>query len=215
MTKPQYLIEGDVLFCPNSVGFYHQELQEEIVTISSSAARLFSFLIKNKGEIVEREVLLQKVWDDYGLQASNNNLNQCLSTLRRIIKSMGIDKNIIETIPKVGLRIASDVAIEEIAINQGEPELPRKEKKNFLSKIKITYVLIALVIILTVTTVVHIFHIYQHYYQSDANYTAMTWNSPGCELTADPSVGHMPKLSSFANTGSHLLKRELVSSLKL
>ncbi|VTR59434.1 Transcriptional regulatory protein, C terminal [Serratia fonticola] len=129
------------------------------------------FLLKIKEKLFEREVLLQKVWDDYGLQASNNNLNQCLSTLRRIIKSMGIDKNIIETIPKVGLRIASDVAIEEIAINQGEPELPRKEKKNFLSKVKITYVLIALVIILTVTTVVHIFHIYQHYYQSDANVT--------------------------------------------
>lgn len=215
MTKPQYLIEGDVLFCPNSIGFYHQELQEEIVTISSSAARFFSFLIKNKGEIVEREVLLQRVWDDYGLQASNNNLNQCLSTLRRIIKSMGIDKNIIETIPKIGLRIASDVAIEEISIHQDEPELPSKKKKNFLSKVSITYVLIALVIILTVTTVVHIFHIYQHYYQSNANNTAMVGNNVVCEVTATPLVGNMPDLSSLVNTGSHLLKKELASSLQL
>ncbi|CAM3886132.1 winged helix-turn-helix domain-containing protein [Serratia silvae] len=215
MTKSQYLIEGDVLFCPNSVGFYHQELQEEIVTISSSAARLFSFLIKNKGEIVEREVLLQRVWDDYGLQASNNNLNQCLSTLRRIIKNMGIDKNIIETIPKVGLRIANDVAIEEISINQCKPESPCKSKKNSLNKVKITYVLIALVIILAVTTAVHIFHIYQHYYQSDVNYTAMMRNTVVCGVTTDPSRGNMPKFSSFVNTGSHLLKRELISSLKL
>jgi DNA-binding winged helix-turn-helix (wHTH) protein len=215
MTKPQYLIEGDVLFCPNSVGFYHQEVQEEIVSISSSAARLFSFLIKNKGEIVEREVLLQRVWDDYGLQASNNNLNQCLSTLRRIIKSMGIDKNIIETIPKVGLRIASDVAIEEVSINQDVPELPAEEKRKFLKRVNITYVLIALVIILALTTLVHIFHIYKHYYQPDANYTAMTVNDTACELTADPSVGYRHQLSSFANTGSHLLKRELVSSLKI
>jgi hypothetical protein len=128
---------------------------------------------------------------------------------------MGIEKNIIETIPKVGLRIASDVAIEEIVINASEPELPGKKNKKFLGKIKLTYVLIALVIILTVTTVVHIFHIYQHYYEKEANSTAMTWNNAGCELTANPSAGKMPKLSSFANTGSHLLKRELVSSLKL
>ncbi|MGL5386517.1 MAG: winged helix-turn-helix domain-containing protein [Serratia sp. (in: enterobacteria)] len=197
MTKPQYRIEGDVLFCPNSVGFYHQDLQEEIVTISSSAARLFSFLIKNKGEIVEREVLLQRVWDDYGLQASNNNLNQCLSTLRRIIKSMGIDKNIIETIPKVGLRIANNVAIEEISIKQEEPEPPRNDKKNFLKKVNITYVLIALVIILAVTTAVHIFHIYQHYYQSNANFTAMIANEAVCEVAATPSVANTAKFASL------------------
>lgn len=197
MTKTQYLIEGDVLFCPNSVGFYHQELQEEIVTISSSAARLFSFLIKNKGEIVEREELLQRVWDDYGLQASNNNLNQCLSTLRRIIKSMGIDKNIIETIPKVGLRIASDVTIEEISINQNEPELPHKQKKRFLKRVNITYVLIALVIILMLTTLVHIFHIYKQYYQPNANYTAMTRNGPICELTTTPSVSNILRFPSL------------------
>lgn len=197
MTKPQYRIEGDVLFCPNSVGFYHQDLQEEIVTISSSAARPFSFLIKNKGEIVEREILLQRVWDDYGLQASNNNLNQCLSTLRRIIKSMGIDKNIIETKPKVGLRIASDVAIEEISIKQDEPELSQNAKKNYFKKVNITYVLIALVIILAVTTGVHIFHIYQHFYKSDANFTAMLANEAVCEVAATPSVGNIPKFASL------------------
>lgn len=196
MNKPQYRIEGDVLFCPNSVGFYHQELEDEIVTISSSAARLFSFLIKNKGEIVEREVLLQRVWDDYGLQASNNNLNQCLSTLRRIIKSMGIDKNIIETIPKVGLRIAKNVAIEEISPASNEPELPSKEKKRFLRKVNITYVLIALVIILTVTTLVHIFHIYTHYYQPENNNASLATTEAVCEAGAEPSIGNIPKLFS-------------------
>ncbi|HGM5489062.1 TPA: transcriptional regulator [Serratia fonticola] len=197
MTKPQYRIEGDILFCPNSVGFYHQDLQEEIVTISSSAARLFSFLIKNKGEIVEREVLLQRVWDDYGLQASNNNLNQCLSTLRRIIKSMGIDKNVIETIPKVGLRIASNVAIEEILINQDEPELPQNEKKNYFKKVNITYVLIALVIILAITTGLHIFHLYQLFYKSDTNFNAMLANDAVCEVAVTPSIGNIPKFASL------------------
>ncbi|WP_037413777.1 hypothetical protein, partial [Serratia fonticola] len=90
-----------------------------------------------------------------------------------------------------------------------------REKEFSGAKLKSLTVLIALVIILTVTTVVHIFHIYQHYYQSDANVTAMRWSNVLCESTAESSVGHIPKLSSFANTGSHLLKRELVSSLKL
>ncbi len=137
------------------------------------------------------------MWDDYGLQASNNNLNQCLSTLRRIIKSMGIDKNIIETIPKVGLIIASDVTIEEISIKQDEPELSQNAKKNYFKKVNITYVLIALVIILAVTTGVHIFHIYQHFYKSDANFTAMLANEAVCEVAATPSVGNIPKFASL------------------
>ncbi|WP_431222650.1 winged helix-turn-helix domain-containing protein [Serratia sp. L9] len=165
MEKVQYRIEGDILFCPNNVGFYHDGFYEELVSISSPAARLFSFLIERKGEVIDRDVLLQRVWEDYGLQASNNNLNQCLSTLRRIIKSMGIEKNIIETIPKVGLKIADDAVIEEINDTQNTTpttEEPPKETKSRGIKINLLYTLITLVIILIVITSMHIFHIYSY-----------------------------------------------------
>ncbi len=197
MKKVQYRIEGDIFFCPNTVGFYHNGFKDELVSISSSAARLFTFLIKNKGEIVEREVLLQKVWDDYGLQASNNNLNQCLSTLRRIIKSMGVEKNIIETIPKVGLRIADDVTIEEINDIQKTVKTtkkPAKEHRKGWRKINLIYSLFTLVIILIVTTLVHIFHLYSHYGQRQFKNDFMGLTNTQCEVPVSSSLNTFPDL---------------------
>lgn len=196
MNKVQYRIEEGIFFCPNSVGFYHEKFEDEIVSISSPAARLFSFLIKNKGEIVKREVLLSKVWDDYGMQASNNNLNQCLSTLRRIIKNMGINKNIIETIPKVGLRIASDVAIEEINTVQEKPEITapsKKEKRKGWNRINLIHCLITLVIVLITTTLVHFFHTYNHYQHAHANNGFIKSSNILCETPTSLTANTVPE----------------------
>jgi DNA-binding winged helix-turn-helix (wHTH) protein len=197
MDKVQYRIEGDILFCPNTAGFYRNELQDEPISIPSPAARLLSFLIKNKGEIVEREVLLQKVWDDYGMQASNNNLNQCLSTLRRIIKGMGVEKSIIETIPKVGLRIAEDITIEEINhIEQTveAAEKPIQKNTKCSRKINLFNILVTLVIILIVTTVVHIFHLRSYFSQNQFNSDFMGVTNAYCELPLASSQHSVPDL---------------------
>lgn len=191
MEKVQYRIEGNILFCPNNVGFYHDGFYDELVAISSPAARLFSFLIERKGEIVDRDVLLQKVWEDYGLQASNNNLNQCLSTLRRIIKSMGIEKNIIETVPKVGLKIAEDAVIEEINDNQNRvttTEKTTKKKKSYWIKTNLLYTLITLVIILIVTTSMHIFHIYSHVSHRQFKNDFLELVKNHCEMPVSPPL---------------------------
>lgn len=199
MDKVQYRIEGDILFCPNTAGFYHNELQKEPISIPSPAARLLSFLIKNKGKVVEREVLLQKVWDDYGMQASNNNLNQCLSTLRRIIKGMGVEKSIIETIPKVGLRIAEDIIIEEINhIEQTveAAEKPIQKKTQCSRKVNLFNILVTLVIILIVTTVVHIFHLRSYFSQNQFNSDFMGLSNAYCALPLASSQPSVPDIFS-------------------
>lgn len=159
------------------------------------------FSLKNKGEIVEREVLLQKIWDDYGLQASNNNLNQCLSTLRRIIKSMGVEKNIIETIPKVGLRIANDTLIEvidNIHETVTTEAMPAKEKPKGWRKIKFAYGLITLVIIFTVTTSLHVFHLYGHYSHRHYINNFMELANAHCEAQVSPAQAPCSDLFSPA-----------------
>lgn len=195
--KTQYLIEGDIIFCPNTICFYHNNLKKERIPITSSAARLLYFLIKNNGEIMKREELLERVWDDYGLQASSNNLNQCLSTLRRIIKSLGIDKNIIETIPKVGLRIASDIVIEEIVLTQEQPiieDTPQKVKKKNRDKKTLIYSMMMLASILMTTTLVNIFYIYNHYNQQNSKYDTTGLVQTQCEmpLSSTSTIGTTP-----------------------
>ncbi|QHA85521.1 winged helix-turn-helix domain-containing protein [Serratia rhizosphaerae] len=174
MSQVIYRIEESVIFSPEDTGLYRQNQADNVVAISNAAARLFTLLIKNKGNIVERDTILEKVWDEYGLQASNNNLNQCLSTLRRIIKNMGIDKNIIETIPKVGLRISHAVQIEEINLQpptrlaaDTPPKPVGHTRKNIKKKLFYSALLVGLLLMLSLF--LNVFHLYNNLQDSQAS----------------------------------------------
>ncbi|MCU8650555.1 winged helix-turn-helix domain-containing protein, partial [Escherichia coli] len=64
-------------------------------------------------DIVSREEVLKKVWDDNGLTSSNSNLNQYLSMLRKTFRHYGID-NIIITVARGYLQLNPDVSIEPL-----------------------------------------------------------------------------------------------------
>ncbi|WP_049222367.1 winged helix-turn-helix domain-containing protein, partial [Serratia marcescens] len=82
------------------------------ISISSPSKRLLLLLIAHHGEAVGRELIFKKVWDDYGMVSSNNNLNQCVSKLRRVIKNLGVEEEVIVTVPKVGFMLRDEITIE-------------------------------------------------------------------------------------------------------
>jgi len=53
--------------------------------------------------------LLKNAWEDYGFPASNAGLNNCISELRKSFVSLGIEKPIIITLPKIGFRMDADI----------------------------------------------------------------------------------------------------------
>ncbi|AYM89249.1 MULTISPECIES: winged helix-turn-helix domain-containing protein [Serratia] len=107
-----YIIENRVLFNMDENAFTLLEDGNEKIIISNPARRVLALLIEQHGSIVLRETLFQKVWDDYGLISSNNNLNQCISKLRKIISSLGIESEFIVTIPKIGFLIKKETKVQ-------------------------------------------------------------------------------------------------------
>lgn len=204
MSQVIYRIEGSIIFSPEDTGLYRHNQADNIVAISSAAARLFTLLIKNKGHIVERETILEKVWDEYGLQASNNNLNQCLSILRRIIKNMGIDKNIIETIPKVGLRISHVIQIEEINLHPlvpGDPPAPDRRSRKKIKK-KLFYSALLVGLLLMFSLFFNIFHLYNSYQSRPASLSLLNSTRGQAALCAVPPA-ETPRLSTVSLRTPH------------
>ncbi|MCS3409447.1 winged helix-turn-helix domain-containing protein [Serratia sp. AKBS12] len=108
----KYRINGHVLFDADSGSLSLMVFSDDPLAVSNPTKRLLLLLIINHGEPVSREVIFRKVWDDYGMVSSNNNLNQCVSKLRRILKTLGIEEEVIITVPKVGFMLSRDIAIE-------------------------------------------------------------------------------------------------------
>ncbi len=74
--------------------------------ITKTANRILTLLIESHGHVVEREHLLEQVWESHGLVSSNGSLNQYISILRKTLTSLTDIEDIIVSIPKVGFIIS-------------------------------------------------------------------------------------------------------------
>ena len=119
----KYVIDGFIVFDYENTTLKNINTNDEVM-LPLPAARLLHFIVISEGEILTREWLLNEVWDNFGLQGSNNNLNNYLSLIRRTLVNLECE-NFIETIPKVGIRLSTNAIIT----------IDNREKKQSLSLI--------------------------------------------------------------------------------
>ena len=80
----------------------------DVVALPPKAAEVLRLLLEERGNLVGRQEILDRVWADTFVEEGN--LNQAVSALR---KTLGA--NVIQTVPKRGYRFASDVRETEAA----------------------------------------------------------------------------------------------------
>lgn len=112
----KFIINEHIIFDSDMSTLGHEGSQEELIPVSNPTKRLLLLLIAHQGEALKREVIFKKVWDDYGMISSNNNLNQCVSKLRKIMKNLGVDDEVIVTIPKIGFMLHQQIRIEKCSV---------------------------------------------------------------------------------------------------
>lgn len=103
-------IEGFITFDTEDASLVNL-LTGDCVELSQTSTRLLAELLNHRGDILSRNEIFQSVFDKYGARASNSNLNQYISTLRRNLSDLGVEKEIIVTVPRIGFKIAEDAII--------------------------------------------------------------------------------------------------------
>jgi len=128
-----YTIDGNITYNTDDCTLSHLPTQESL-SLSISTGRLFERLLTSEGDILSRDTLLTDVWDKYGLRGSNSNLNQYLSILRRALAAYGCE-NLIITIPKVGIRLNTDIPVERTA-SSSAPVNDAEQDKVFTQQVE-------------------------------------------------------------------------------
>jgi DNA-binding winged helix-turn-helix (wHTH) protein len=105
----KYIIDLVVIYIPSDRALILHNNPQNTVVLSTPANRLLMELIRNRGEVVTRDELLERVWEDYGFTGSNSNLNSYISEIRKSISSLDDKLNIITTVPKVGFRLEANI----------------------------------------------------------------------------------------------------------
>lgn len=117
-------IEGFITFDTEDASLVNL-LTGDCIELSQTSTRLLAELLNHRGDILSRNEIFQSVFDKYGARASNSNLNQYISTLRRNLNDLGVEKEIIVTVPRIGFKIAEDAIIN----NDREYRTPFLEEK--------------------------------------------------------------------------------------
>src|SRR5215468_4443237 len=84
----------------------------EVVRLTPKAFDLLLVLVEARGQTLEKDELLEKVWPDTIVE--ENNLNQNITALRKLLGDSRQESQYIATISKLGYRFVADVkAIDE------------------------------------------------------------------------------------------------------
>lgn len=121
-TESGYVLAETVFFNPADTTIINIRTRDTI-TLGITAGRLLQVILDSGHQVLTKEYLLERVWDDNGLTGSGSSLNQYLSILRRSLKAMELDEVII-TIPKTGVFLSEGIKVTPPQSHPGEEKTP-------------------------------------------------------------------------------------------
>jgi TolB-like protein/tetratricopeptide (TPR) repeat protein len=86
----------------------------EPVPLSSRAFQMLLFMVEHPGDLLNKDTLMQAVWP--GTVVDENNLNQCITAIRKVLGETREDHKFIVTIPGRGYRFVAPVRRREVSI---------------------------------------------------------------------------------------------------
>ena len=149
----RYIINNSITYHEDSseLGSVHDDAAP--LPLTSTQNRLLSLLIRNHDIMLSRETLLEQVWQSHGQIASGSNLNNGISTLRKLFSALGAE-DVIVTLPRQGFMFTATELIfegEQVVEGQSQPPtepLQPKRKRFFAHWKKLCLVLLTLTAVL-------------------------------------------------------------------
>jgi len=113
--KKVYLINETLLFEPDVrrigplAGYPHRA-----VTLHGPVSECLLLLLEHNDQVVTQRVFFASVWEKQGAVVTTNALYQTISQIRKVLKSGGIEENIIKTLPKEGFKATANLKKGEL-----------------------------------------------------------------------------------------------------
>lgn len=107
----EFIINNTAKYNAINGTLFSPENSIDMLTLSRISNELLLLFIQNRGVLLNRETILNELWENRGLTASSNNLNNHVSILRKALVECGC-AGVIITVPKQGFLF--DAQIESV-----------------------------------------------------------------------------------------------------
>ncbi len=105
----KYIINLTIIFDPDYRLLMLRSNDLLTIKLSKPATRLLTELIKNNKNELTRETLIKHVWEDYGFSPSSATLSNHISELRKAFEALGVNKEILITVPRIGFKMEAEI----------------------------------------------------------------------------------------------------------
>lgn len=185
----KFIINQDVIFSSDDgvIAKGDDSFQFPIV-----CAKIFAHLLNHNNTKVHRNDLLEKGWEDSGLNSSNNSLNNYISLIRRKLKDFGV-QDLLVTIPKYGFMVKIECLIIESDVNETQHQTQTSHKIRVNSKRNIIYFSSSILFVLISFLSYYLFF-KQHYQGYD-----LFQRLYGCDIFISDNV-HESRLVDYLKT---------------
>ncbi|MCK7229998.1 winged helix-turn-helix domain-containing protein [Enterobacter asburiae] len=120
--KLTYLIEDRVIFEPDAFRLWPIDDPQAGVTLYAPVSQCLSLLLQHPLEVVSQELFFEEVWRKNGLYVNANTLYQNMALLRKALRSLGIKKDIIKTVPRQGMKFTGSSRILPDKPSESDPD---------------------------------------------------------------------------------------------
>lgn len=120
----KYIIDLCVIYDANACRLQLIDNDESSIRISNPASRLLIEMLTHPNIPLKREMLIKKVWEEYGFSGSSISLNVAVSEIRKAFKLLGRETAPIKTLAKVGFCFTAMIDIypsPQITVNETPP----------------------------------------------------------------------------------------------
>jgi DNA-binding winged helix-turn-helix (wHTH) protein len=112
----QLLIDEHLVFDENNFLLFRVDaVNEEPLRLGAIASRCLAMLLRSDGAVVRKRELMAGAWGQYGLEVTDNSLAQVVRQLRLALEKLQPDREFIQTLPRIGYKLADGVSVEELS----------------------------------------------------------------------------------------------------
>ncbi|AKJ41379.1 winged helix-turn-helix domain-containing protein [Pragia fontium] len=109
--EKSYLINNTILFYPERSLLVSRDDSSSAVTLNMPASMCFLLLIERQNGVVTQREFFKEVWENHGSYVTANTFYQNISILRKGLKAVGLQEELIKTVPKIGLTLSKSVSV--------------------------------------------------------------------------------------------------------
>lgn len=117
--KKVFVINNRVRFDPYSRTLTSIETPENTLQLHTPACECLLLLLIHNGETLSHTYLSEEVWIKKGSYVTTNSLYQNVAAIRRGLKAVGLEEDILKTVPKLGFQIYASIEEEQFPLVNG------------------------------------------------------------------------------------------------